>query len=559
MNEGYCPPMFLSRLNSDTKFFTGISSYKVAPELLTFFLSVYFSFFLNDILWNDLLRTQSGSAMARWTFFWAVYIAVTALQFFIINLMMWGRGSKWVAIALVILTVLANYFAITYGVHFDTTMLRNIFSTNPAEARELLSTTLLFHFLKYASLPIIVISFLKIKPNQFLKAIAKKLVLSLIVLVLAFASLMSQFKNFSSTMRNHKEIRHVVLPTSFLFSSVKIALQSTAEVNHAIRPIGVDAFRPEGSISKKPEVLVIVVGETVRAANWGLSGYERNTTPLLSEQKIYSFPYATSCGTNTDTSVPCMFSQEGKHGYDEKVIRSSESLLHVVNRVGFGVTWIDNQSGCKGVCTGLGFYDAKLHANPRNCFDTACYDNALLDSLEWQIQHNAGNQVIVLHQLGNHGPAYYARYPKEFEKYQPACNTSDLSKCSQQEIINAYDNSIRYTDAFLSKTIDQLRKHTDKSTSLIYMSDHGESLGENGIYLHGLPYSIAPKQQTQVPFFVWLSDNFKKNYPKLEPCFVEESKKPAHHDNLFNTVLGMFDIKTSAYQKNFDLTQKCHG
>jgi lipid A ethanolaminephosphotransferase len=544
---------------SPTRAFLGVFPWKMSPELLAFGLSIYFSFFLNDILWNDLLKTQTGTATSRWAFFWAVYIAVTALQFFIINWMLWGRASKWLAIALVAVTVLADYYAEMYSVHFDTTMLRNIFTTNPAEAKELLTASLLFHFLKYASLPILAIFFLKMKPNGFIQSLTKKLIISLIVLLVAVGSLLSQFKNFSSTMRNHKEIRHVVLPTSFLFSSAKIAFQSTAEVNKKIRPIGDDAIRNQVSQTKKPEILVIVVGETVRAANWGLSGYDRNTTPLLAEQKVYSFPYATSCGTNTDTSVPCMFSQEGRHNYDEKSIRSSESLLHVVNKVGFGVTWIDNQSGCKGVCAGLGFYDAKLHANPRNCFDTACYDNALLDSLEWQIQHNSGNQVIVLHQLGNHGPAYHARYPKEFEKYQPACNTSDLSKCSQQEIINAYDNSVRYTDAFLSKTIDQLRKHTDKSTSLIYMSDHGESLGENGIYLHGLPYSIAPKQQTQVPFFMWLSDNYKIDHPKLEDCVAEESKKPAHHDNLFHTVLGMFDIKTSIYDRRFDLTERCHG
>ena len=551
--------MHIKTSSSPTRAFLGIFPWKMSPELLAFGLSIYFSFFLNDILWNDLLKTQTGVATSRWAFFWAVYVAVTALQFFVINLMLWGRASKWVAIALVAVTVLADYYAETYGVHFDTTMLRNILTTNPAEAKELLTTTLLFHFLKYASLPIIAIGLLKIKPNQFLKVITKKLVLSLIVLVLAFASLMSQFKNFSSTMRNHKEIRHVVLPTSFLFSSVKIALQSTAEVNQTIRTIGDDAVRPQGSISKKPEILVIVVGETVRAANWGLSGYERNTTPLLSQQKVHSFPYATSCGTNTDTSVPCMFSQEGRHDYDEKSIRSSQSLLHVVQKAGFKVSWIDNQSGCKGVCAGLDAFNARAMASPKNCTDAACYDEALVDGLEVLLKKNSGNQVIVLHQLGNHGPAYFARYPKEFEKNKPACNTADLSKCSQQEIINAYDNSILYTDTVLSKAIDQLRKHADKSTSLIYMSDHGESLGENGIYLHGLPYSIAPKQQTQVPFFMWLSDNYKKDHPKLEGCIVEESKKPAHHDNLFHTVLGMFDIKTSVYQRSFDLTEKCHG
>lgn len=533
--------------------------WNISPELLSFALSIYFSIFLNGVLWDELLKTQTGSSTSRWTFFCAVYIAVTALQFLIINLLLWGKSSKWVALTLLSVTILASYYAKTYGVHFDTTMLRNIFTTNPAEAKELLTASLLFHFLQFGTVPVIVIIFSKIKKPPVLKSLIKKLMWTLIALVVSVGGFLSQYKNFSSTMRNHKEIRHLVLPTSFLFSSAKITLQSSAEVNQKIRPIGDDAVRAQVPLSKKPEILVIVVGETVRAANWGLSGYERNTTPLLAEKNVHSFPYATSCGTNTDTSVPCIFSKEGRHNYDEKAIRSSESLLHVLKKTGFHVSWIDNQSGCKGVCNGLDVFNARAMANPKNCTDAACYDEALIDGLEVLLKKNAGNQVIVLHQLGNHGPAYYARYPQEYEKYKPACNTSDLSKCSQQEIINAYDNSIRYTDAVLSKAIDQLKKHSDKSTSLIYMSDHGESLGENGIYLHGLPYSIAPSYQTQVPFLVWLSDNYKKDYPPIDACFKVKSKSPAHHDNLFHTVLGMFNIKTTIYERDFDLTAKCHG
>lgn len=546
------------QIDSPKNTFLGFPALKVSPEILAFGLSVYFSFFLNDILWSDLLKTQTSTATSRWAFFWVVYAAVTAMQMLVINLLLWGRWSKWVAIILISATVLAKFYAENYGVHFDTTMLRNIFTTNPAEAKELLTTTLALHFLKYATLPILVIYFLEIKKSTLIKVLTKKVFFSALLIILSVGLLLTQFKNFSSTMRNHKEIRHLVLPTSFLFSSAKIALQSTAEANVKIQPIGLDATQPALLASQKPEILVIVVGETVRAANWGLSGYERDTTPMLGSQKIHNFPYATSCGTNTDTSVPCLFSPVGKHAYDEKKIRSSESLLHILNRVGYKVTWIDNQSGCKGVCAELGSMDIRAHANPKNCTQATCYDEVLIDALEWQIQNSTGNQVIVLHGLGNHGPAYFARYPKEFEKYQPACNTSDLSKCTQQEIINAYDNSIRYTDFVLSKAIDSLKNHTEKSTSLIYMSDHGESLGENGIYLHGLPYSIAPKQQTQVPFFVWLSDAYKKDRPRMDQCFSVYSQKPAHHDNLFHTVLGMLDIKTSVLQREFDLTEKCH-
>lgn len=553
--------MITKAKNTQTKIFMGAFRWKVSPEILAFALSIYFSFFLNDVLWDDLLKTQSGSATARWAFFWAVYIAVTTIQFLIINLLFWGAVSRWLAIGLVAVTVVASYYAQAYGVHFDTTMIRNVAVTNSSEATELLTGSLALHFLMYGLLPIIGIFNLKMKSNSLTRSFLKKLFLTILSLAIAAGALLAQFKNFSAAMRNHKEIRHVVLPTSFLFSTAKVIIQATGEASAPRIPIGEDAVHSPG-VGKKSELMVIVVGETVRAANWGLSGYERNTTPLLSlenKDNLFNFPYATSCGTNTETSVPCLFSVQGKHNYDEKLIKSSESLLHLVNKVGFGITWVDNQSGCKGVCAGLEFVDAKKSIGSSFCKDGNCYDEILLEKLEWAISHNAGNQVIVLHQLGNHGPAYYARYPKEFESYQPACHTSDLSACTQQEIVNAYDNSIQYTDSVLNKTINLLKKYPKKSASLIYMSDHGESLGENGIYLHGLPYSIAPKQQTQVPFFVWVSDTYKLNHPGLTNCLADQVKTPAAHDNVFHTVLAMLDIKTRLYEKNYDLTAKCHG
>ena len=541
----------------EKKIFFRLVPLTVSSEVLSFLLTIYCSFFLNNVFWSDLLKTQTGSSGDRLVFFVTIFIAVTTLQFLIINLLLWGRSGKWVAMFVVVATVLADYYAKAYGVHFDTTMLRNIFTTNPAEAKELMTLTLWLHFLQFATIPLLVIFSLKIKQFSFFRSLSRKLILTIILLLISLGALMSQMKNFSATMRNHKEIRHLVLPTSFLFSAGKIAFQSGAEVNTSIRSIGDDAKKI--NLGKDDEVLVIVVGETVRAANWELSGYKRSTNPLLKQQSIYSFPYAVSCGTNTDTSVPCMFSKEGRRNYDEKLIRSSESLLHVLKKAGFHVSWIDNQSGCKGVCRNLDVYNARDLANPKKCKDSTCYDEALLDGLDSLLKKNHGNQVIVLHQLGNHGPAYYARYPKEFDFFKPTCDTSDLSKCTQQEIVNAYDNSIRYTDAILAKAIDRLKKHTSKSTSLIYLSDHGESLGESGIYLHGLPYSIAPSYQTQVPFFVWLSDGYKKNYPKKVNCLSEQTKKPAHHDNLFHTVLGMLNIETNIYEQEFDLTGKCHG
>jgi lipid A ethanolaminephosphotransferase len=252
-----------------------------------------------------------------------------------------------------------------------------------------------------------------------------------------------------------------------------------------------------------------------------------------------------------------MFSALGRKQYDEKKIRSTESLLHVIARTGVPVTWIDNQSGCKGVCKGLENIDAKTLGTPDICPATGCYDETLLRGLEATIKKSTGDQVVVLHQLGNHGPAYYARYPKAFEKFKPVCASSDLGRCTQQEIFNAYDNAILYTDHILSRAIDLLKTKETRNVVFIYVSDHGESLGEGGFYLHGLPYSIAPKEQTRAPMMMWASEQFVKQQQLSKECMVQRAKEPAHHDNLFHTVLGLMNISTSVYDPAWDLTAKC--
>jgi lipid A ethanolaminephosphotransferase len=252
-----------------------------------------------------------------------------------------------------------------------------------------------------------------------------------------------------------------------------------------------------------------------------------------------------------------MFSAVGRKKYDEKKIRSTESLLHLISRAGIPVTWIDNQSGCKGVCKGLESIDAKNFGTPDVCPATGCYDETLLRGLEATIKKVSGDQVVVLHQLGNHGPAYYARYPQAFEKFKPVCASSDLGRCTQQEILNAYDNAILYTDHVLSNAIDLLKMKESRNVVFIYVSDHGESLGEGGFYLHGLPYSIAPKEQTRPPMTWWFSELYLKQNHVSKECLIRRAKEPAHHDNLFHTVLGVMNISTSVYQPAWDLMAKC--
>lgn len=528
-------------------------------EIYTLILSLYISTLLNQRFWTQLSDIQVGQSYANQVIFgFALLALLTTLNYWILSLISWGRSQKIVQLLITFAVASAAYFSNTYDVHYDTSMMANLLATDYAESRELLSWRWLWSLWIYSAPVFLLVMGTRIVEQSIVGAIKQKLLGFCASIVLCLICLMPQLKSFSSVMRNHHDLRHYAIPVSMVVSGVR---QATV-----IKPLPVDQLikiaddaQYQAPIDKKNELMVIVVGETVRAANWGLSGYSRDTTPQLRKKDVINFPYAVSCGTNTQTSVPCMFSVYGRENYSERKIKETQNLLHIVHKVGFGVTWIDNQSGCKGVCAGLEFVDAKKFSDPRDCFEGHCYDNNLLSALEWSIDHQAGNQVIVLHQIGNHGPAYYRRYPENYAYYQPECRDTNLDRCSKEGLVNAYDNSIRYTDQFLSGVIHLLEKQKNKNVSMIYVSDHGESLGEKGVYLHGMPYAIAPREQKEVPMMFWFSEQYQKTYPKSVACLKQQSKDPAHHDNIFHTVLGLLNIQTASKKQDMDLSQVCHG
>ncbi|MDP5040476.1 MAG: sulfatase-like hydrolase/transferase, partial [Paraglaciecola sp.] len=224
---------------------------------------------------------------------------------------------------------------------------------------------------------------------------------------------------------------------------------------------------------------------------------------------VIIYPNISSCGTSTAISVPCMFSFSGRDDFDVDTSAKTENAFDVLAKAkgGLSVLWRDNNSDSKGVAIRQQIEDFRTSQNNTLC-DDECRDVGMLVGLQEYIDQQAKDIFIVLHQMGSHGPAYFKRYPKAFEIYRPACQTAELSQCSDEEIINAYDNTIVYTDYFLSQVIALLKNNTEQfETSMIYVSDHGESMGENGIYLHGLPYSFAPDSQTKVPLVVWTDVN----------------------------------------------------
>jgi lipid A ethanolaminephosphotransferase len=444
-------------------------------------------------------------------------------------------------------------------------MLRNVIRTDPAEAGELISGRLLLHLGLYAGLPLLLLWRVRVARSGWRRSTLRRVGLLGLVALLLAGAVLAQFQPLASRMRNDRSLRYLITPANVVWSLASVAAADARGAARPREPIGLDAVAgPSWQARRKPLVVLLVVGETARAANWGLSGYARQTTPELARLPVVNFPAVVSCGTNTEVSVPCMFAPVGRRDYDEARIRGQQSLLHVAARAGVEVRWRDNQSGCKGTCEGLPFEQVSSLPDGPPCAGERCLDEKLVQDLGARLGSAKGTQLWVLHMLGNHGPSYFRRYPERFAKFLPDCRSDELRDCSVEQIVNAYDNALLYTDHLLATTIAQLKARSDEvDSALIYVSDHGESLGEHGLFLHGAPYAIAPDVQTRVPMIAWASPGLEQAAGLapgcLEPALRRAAGGRVGHDHLFHTVLGLLDVRTSLREPALDLTDACRG
>ena len=452
------------------------------------------------------------------------------------------KSTRWILALFLIVAAQSAYYMDHFKVIIDTVMIDNIMETNRAEFSSLVTLSLIARTILLGVIPAwLVIRFCP-KPIDFKTELKSRLriillfLLAIVVLVIPFTA------DYTSFIREHKIVRFYSNPTYSVYSAIKYGVQqSSISSNH----LPLIHLADDGTIvdtsSDKKELMIMVVGETARADRFSLNGYKRETNPLLSKQDIVSFRNVTSCGTSTGVSVPCMFSALGRKNYDKEKALAQENALDVLAKNGIEVMWRDNNSDSKGVALRVPYEDFKTPTHNPIC-KGECRDIGMLSELDEYIQKHADKDIfIVLHQMGNHGPEYYRRYPKEFERFKPACQTGELRDCTQQEIDNAYDNAILYTDYFLSEVIQFLKKYdANHETAMLYVADHGESLGEHGIYLHAAPYLIAPKEQTRVPVIVWFGKNFDYNLSDIE--FYE--KYPLSHDDLFCTLLASYEVDT---------------
>ncbi|HRP25981.1 phosphoethanolamine--lipid A transferase [Thauera sp.] len=538
---------------------------ELSTETLLLGIGAYFTLFCNIPFWRALIASR-GSEGGAAVYLLAIGVALTALNVVLLAPLLNRRTTKPLLGAVVVVAAVASYYAGQFGVYFDPSMLRNVLRTDIAEARELLTPGLLLQVAALALPPLFVLQRAHLRQRTLKRALAIRGVAVVLALIVGAGALGSVFKDFSGQMRNHKELRYLITPAAPLWSFTRVLSRDAQAANLPRQPIGTDArLGANWATAQKPALFVIVVGETARAANWGLNNGagqapSRDTTPELARRAVINFPSVSSCGTNTEVSVPCMFSLQGRRHYDEDAIRGSESLLDTLQRAGLRVVWNDNQSGCKGVCAGVETMRPDPAALPELCDGERCLDEALLESSRGLLRDANGNLVLVLHQLGNHGPAYFRRYPAAFRRFTPTCDDEDLSKCSREQIANSYDNALLYTDHVLARSIDLLKELEPRyDTALLYVSDHGESLGENGLYLHGLPYAIAPAEQTRVPMVMWLSSGFAARN-RIDPvCLSTQAARSVAHDNLFHTVLGLLDVSTAVRDDALDLSAPCRS
>ena len=493
----------------------------------------------------------------------AFFVMALCAHVLLLGLLAGRRTAKPLIAILTVAAAAASHFMGAFGVVIDPTMLRNILHTDPAEARELFSGALLLHLALYAGLPLLLLSRVRLVRRRALRSAAHRAgLLALAVLLLAGATL-AEFQPLASLMRNDRTLRYRITPANLAWSLASVASSEARGAARPRAPIGLDAAPgPSWRGRDKPLVLVLVVGETARAANWGLSGHARQTTPELARLPVVNFPEVVACGTNTEVSVPCMFAPVGRRDYDEDRIRGQESLLHVLARAGASVHWRDNQSGCKGNCEGLP--GDRVETSGFACEGGRCLDEGLVHDLDARLRNAKGTQVWVLHMLGNHGPSYFRRHPPAFSRFLPECRSDDLSTCSREEIVNAYDNALLYTDHVLSAAIARLQANSDRvDSAMLYVSDHGESLGEHGLYLHGAPWAIAPDVQTRVPMVFWASGGFERGAGLepgcLQPALRSAASRQLSHDHLFHTVLGLLDVRTSLREPALDLADPCRG
>ena len=530
----------------------------LSANQLTAVISVLFALVYSAGFWKQLIVADLPPGLRGALFLVAAAVLVAGFNVLLLSLVAWRFVQKPALSVVLLLSAAAAYFIDSYGAVVDRHALQSVLETNAREGAQWLSWKMVVYVLALGVLPGIALWWVRVDYRAWPRELLARALMMLGALALMGLAVLPFSREMASTARNHAQLRHLATPAN-LFNAARGYLKHRAPaVPLVVAGLGLDAHGGTRYANHQPRLLVVVIGESARAASFSLGGYARPTNPELAKRELTYFSNVSSCGTNTATSLPCMFSNLGRAGYTEGAAKSSENLLDVLAHAGFEVEWEDNNTGSKGIATRQREEDMAHFDSTGLCDDEGCLDEILVQHLRAELARDSGDKVYVLHQLGSHGPAYFKRYPKAFRRFTPTCDSVALQSCSPEQIRNSYDNSILYTDHVLAQLIALLEKRASKRASaLLYVSDHGESTGERGLYLHGAPYLLAPKEQTRVPMLLWTSRPFLAWRGLDAECSAARAGKPISHDHFFHTVLGLLDLQTTAYRQELDALAGC--
>ena len=512
--------------------------------------------------WHQAIAAMWHPTPRAALFLVSLLVVVVCLQALLLLLMPTRVGMRIATSVLFLLAALGSYFASAYGAVMNQDMMRNVIETDAAEVGGLLNLDLAAHILLLGVAPAVLVWRIALPSSTWHVRLRQRLIAIGSVLMLCIAALFACSANYAVFFREHKPVRYLLSPAAPV-----VSLAGLLAANERHDP-GAPLIDPAGKVQRtaavsdsKPLVMFLVVGETARAANFQLGGYERATNPRLRGRgDVVYFDHATSCGTATAISVPCMFSHLPRAEFDVDQAHRYTNLLDTLVKADFAVEWRENDGGCKGVCARVAQVSYRSESDPALCPNSYCYDEVMLRDLPGRLAALQRDSVVIFHGIGSHGPAYSQRYPPQFEVFKPACSSNELQRCSGQEIVNAYDNSIVYADYLLAKQIELLQASAGLFDSvLLYLSDHGESLGEQGLYLHGMPYSFAPRTQKEVPMLFWASQGYIERTGLSAKCVQARSHADVSHDNLYHTVLGALAVRDKVYDPALDILAGCRA
>jgi lipid A ethanolaminephosphotransferase len=525
----------------------------IGQTALTLMVAAYVLAVLNAGFWGRMLAIF-GEHPAQLVLFGTAIFALTVLT---LEFFGPGRLQRPVAAVLILMAAGASHYEQAFGVLIDREMIRNVFETTVTESRHLITADAVLRIGLTGVLPAALVFWPRVaRVGHWHQLWRWPLGVALAFAILA-GGLFADFQTFSAVLRERQDLMASYQPGATIAALAKYGKQQWKAEAGALQAVGADARPgPHLSAAAKPVLLVIFAGETARAQNWGLNGYARDTTPGLAARGVINFPDVSSCGTSTAVSLPCLFSPLTQADYARDAFLAQENLLDVLARAGFAVRWIDNNTGDQRIATRTGWEMVDATLAPEACA-VECTDDVFLPVIDRTLATMTGNTVLVLHMIGNHGPAYHLRYPPARAAFAPDCRSAEFARCTLPEIVNAYDNAIRQTDHVLSETIDRLAASERALGAMLYVSDHGESLGESGLFLHAAPMFMAPETQTKVPMVLWTTPGFRESLGLDEACLREAATRPASHDLVFSSVLGLLDVATTARDAALDLAAPC--